>query len=44
MLVLSGDEATSHVMLTIDLKRGVFVYAAAAFVAGQVHVTSSWGQ
>lgn len=44
MLVLGGEEATGHVTITIDLKRGAFVYTKAAWVGGQVHVTSLWGR
>jgi hypothetical protein len=44
MLVLSGDEASGHVMITIDLKRGAFVFTSTAWVAGQVHVNSLWGR
>jgi hypothetical protein len=44
IVVLSGDEATAHAMITIDLRRGAFVYTAAYSVAGKIHVTSSWGR
>jgi hypothetical protein len=44
MVVLSGDEAIAHAMITIDLKRGAFVYTAAYSVGGKVHVTSLWGR
>jgi hypothetical protein len=44
IVILSGDEATAHAMITIDLKRGAFVYTAAYSVGGKVHLTSSWGR
>ena len=44
ILVLGGDEATAHAMITIDLKRGAFVYTTAYSLGGKVHVTSSWGR
>jgi hypothetical protein len=44
MLVLSGSEASWHVMMTIDTKRGAFVYTGASWIGGQVNVTSSWGR
>ena len=44
IVILSGDEATAHAMITIDLTRGAFVYTAAYSVGGKVHVTSSWGR
>jgi hypothetical protein len=44
ILVLWGDEATAHAMVTIDLKRGAFVYTTAYSLGGKVHVTSSWGR
>jgi hypothetical protein len=44
IVVLSGDEATAHAMITIDVKRGAFVYTAAYSVGGKVHVTSLRGR
>ena len=44
IVVLGGDEATAHAVITIDLRRGAFVYTTAYSVGGEVHVTSLWGR